>query len=302
MDRALTTSQSVLRFLLGSYASETSMLGPLLRQIPLNATTRQVLSLGRAEQRAYFENLWRFNDEQARKGLDGAATPEGSGGRAGGRAASALYQIRRTAGLIRRFNQLPCTVGTRERRADLLVGLPEATTRILVLGDDDLLSVELARRGYAKVTVADCDEQLLGRIASETKDLETPPRIVRADFRQGFSAPEPADVVFLDPPYFLDGAQAFLRLAIQAAAPAARLYLMINPDIFGGRFGEITGTAGRQSFKVVRHRPRFNAYPIGILEASCLRIAWGLLMGRPLPRLGGRSLLFCSDCFELERG
>jgi hypothetical protein len=284
----------VLKYLLVSYASQDSFLGPLLRLIPLNATTKQVLSLSRGEQKAYLETLYRFNHKTV------TAAPAAS---KGGVAANALYRIRRTAGLIRRFNQLPCTVESRQARADLL-SAESKDIRILVLGDDDLLSVELARRGFRHVTVADCDEVLLQRIRAETADCPTPPRVVQADFRQGFDRElEAMDVVFLDPPYSIDGAKAFLRHAVRAAegARASRIFLMINPGIFGSRFSEITSVATGAGFRQTRHLPAFNSYPIGLFEATVLRLSWRLILCFPLPKGYRGALHFCSDAFELKR-
>jgi hypothetical protein len=291
-----TRSQSVIRggvirYLLASYCRQGSVLGPLLRAIPLNASTKQVLGLRRSEQRAYLEGLHRFNQEQplTRSGTRGAA--------------AALYKIRKAAGLIRRYNQLPCTVETRQRRADLLTGLDPEQQRILVLGDDDLVSVELARRGFRHVTVADCDAQLIATIARETAGLATPPHIVHADFRRGFVCPEPMDVVFLDPPYSIDGALAFLRLAFASAkdAPTTRVYLMINPAILGSAFAAITDFAARFGYRLAERRPGFNAYPLGAFEATVLRAAWQLVLHLPLPANARGGLLFCSDCFVFER-
>jgi len=278
----------MIQFIVGSYARQNSTLGPLLRRVPLNATTRQVLSLERGEQRAYLDKLWRFNHA--------AGTLAASTG------SSALYQMRKFAGLVRRFNQLPCTVDTRRRRADLLNDCDKDRCRILVLGDDDLLSVELSRRGFRQVTVADCDERLLARLRQETQQYSTPPRIVRADFRQGFVCPEPMDVVFTDPPYSFEGAQAFLRLAVASVAPTGRIFLMVNPEIFGSTFKEISATAVRAGFQLRRHLPAFNAYPIGILEDVALRLSWRLLLNAPAPKTGGNPILFCSDCLEFGRG
>lgn len=292
-----TRSQSVvrggvIRYLVASYGRQGAVLGPLLRAIPLNATTKQVLGLKRNEQRAYLETLYRFNQEQppARSTTRGAA-------------AAALYKISKAAGLIRRYNQLPCTIETRQRRADLLSGLDPEGRRILVLGDDDLVSVELARRGFRHVTVADCDAQLVATIARETAGLATPPRVVQADFRQGFSCPEPMDVVFLDPPYSVDGALAFLRLAFAAAkdAPTTRVYLMINQAILGSAFSEITDFAARCGYRLAETHPAFNAYPLGAFEASVLRAAWKLVLNLPLPVNARSGLLFCSDCFVFAR-
>ena len=283
----MTRSQSVVRYLVGTYKSPTSMLAPLWRVVPLNATTEQVLGLELAEQRAYLENLWQFNHhpKQAR-----AAHHDD------------LYGHSKGIGFLRRFNQLPCTVESRRARADLLRELNPAASRILILGDDDLLAVELAQRGFRHVTVADCDERLLERIRDETKDLATPPQIIAADFRAGFVWDGHADVIFLDPPYSVSGAEAFLQLAIAHAAPKSRIYLMINPFVVGRPFSQVIAKAVHAGYHLAKQRPSFNGYPIGWFESTILRLAWRYFLGVQNAPKAPEQLYFCSDCFEFQRG
>lgn len=148
----------------------------------------------------------------------------------------------------RHFRGLGKSTGSRRARADLLKDVDPATCRILVLGDDDLLSVELAQRGFRHVTVADCDPRLLARIRAETAALATPPEIVEADFHAGLGWKGQADVIFLDPPYSVAGAEAFLKLTIGCAAPLSHFYLMINPFVVGSNFSHVIALAVHSGF------------------------------------------------------
>jgi len=281
-----THSQTIIRYLVGTYTKSNSIFGPLWRAVPMNATTQQVLGLERSEQRAYLENLWHFNHES-----QPAATANDTD----------LYGSSHGIGVRRPFNQLPCTVASRKARADLLAHEDPASCRILVLGDDDLLSVELAQRGFSHVTVADCDEQLLARIRAETSALANPPDIIAADFQAGLGWDGRADVVFLDPPYSVAGAAAFLQLAISSAAPKARIYLMINPYVIGRDFSRIIAQAVHAGFYLKQQRPAFNSYPIGWYGATILRLGWHYLLGAHSDKPTPRQLYFCSDCFEFGR-
>lgn len=276
----------MVRFLVGTYFRSDSPFASLLKRLPLNATTKQVLSLPRQEQLAYIENLWTFNAERVRR-------TEKSPSR------SALYDMPLAFGLLRRYNQLPCTLETRKARADLLQDFNPAVSRILLLGDDDLVSVELAQRGFAKVTVADCDGRLLTRIGHETARTPDKPELVRADFTAANTSLGLADAVFLDPPYSLDGVRAFLSFAVKTVASRGQLYLMVNPGILGSGFTEIVNWLGRQGFSLKSQRRGFNAYPLGTLESLVLKTAWRLALGRPAPKVG--QLLFCSDCLQFEK-
>ena len=137
LECTVPASQNLISYLIALYARQDKVIGWVLRALPLNPTTRQVLDLTYDEQLAYLQNLWDFN--QRNRGV-------GSVDR------GALYAGQKAAGLMRRFNQLPCTLATRKARADLLSGRGLEASRILILGDDDLLSVELSPRGSAEGT------------------------------------------------------------------------------------------------------------------------------------------------------
>jgi hypothetical protein len=279
----MLNGQGVIRHLLGLYASKDPVVGPLLRALPVNATTRQVLSLSRNEQTNYLQALWKNN--QAKVSRSGEST-------------GPVYETKQLAGLFRRFNQLPCTVATREKRAALSVGLDPKSATVLILGDDDLLSVELCLKGFEHVTVADCDADLLDTIRRETAASPTPPRIIAADFRELPDLGITADLVVLDPPYTLDGAISFLRLAVKLARPQATVVLMLNREIMGPAFTALTHEAKGLGLRLKAHHEGFNAYPIGSLSRLIMRLAWWHYMGVPLRSTRGREIYFYSDCFE----
>ncbi|MBM4252480.1 MAG: class I SAM-dependent methyltransferase [Deltaproteobacteria bacterium] len=280
----MLNGQGVIRHLLGLYASQDAVIGPLLRALPLNATTRQVLSLSRAEQTGYLEALWKHNQ-------GGNSAPANVAG------SDSVYEPRQLAGLFRRFNQLPCTVSTRVKRAALLSGLDPQTASVLLLGDDDLLSVELCRLGYQHVTVADCDQDLLATIRRETAKAPAPPRIIAADFRELPDLGIKADLVVLDPPYTLDGANSFLRLAVKLARPESTIVLMVNKEIMGPAYAGLTAQAKTLGLSLKAHHEGFNAYPIGSMSRLIMRLAWWHYMGVPLGATSKREIYFYSDCF-----
>lgn len=283
----MPTSQNLISYLIALYPRKDKAIGALLRALPLNPTTRQVLGLTYGEQLAYLQKLWDFNQKHQRLEHSDA---------------SSLYAGQKTAGLLRRFNQLPCTLATRKARADLLSGRDLESSRILILGDDDLLSVELSKRGFKQVAVADCDPVLLDRIRRETADCPTPPRIILADFHKLDQLEEVADVVILDPPYSAEGATAFLNLAISLAAPQATMYMMVNPNVLGAAYQELNAKAVQSGFRLTARREGFNAYPIGGIPSIIMRLAWWHYMRLPLRKTVGRELCFFSDCFEFVRG
>lgn len=202
---------------------------------------------------------------------------------------------------IRQHFQLPCTVDTRKDRAVLLESLCQKGDKILLLGDDDLVSWELAQRNFTAVTASDCDAQLLDHIGLLCGDLINKPRLVAGDFSdQDFDPGVVPDVVCIDPPYNLRWTQIFLSKALQSVKDQenAVLLMMINPHCFSALDWQmILDRMEQSSFELVEHRPQFNAYPLQGLSSLLLR--WGLRMIGAGPGQG--PLYFSSDLFVFKR-
>jgi hypothetical protein len=111
------------------------------------------------------------------------------------------------------LDQCPATIETTLGRLALLLDMSLLRNRrVLLLGDDDLLSVAIAATGIAtQVTVVDLDCELLSRIEHWSKDA--PIELLHHDLRLGLpdTLAHNYDAVFTDPPYTLDGQLVFLR-------------------------------------------------------------------------------------------
>jgi N4-bis(aminopropyl)spermidine synthase len=101
--------------------------------------------------------------------------------------------------------------------------------RILLLGDDDLISVALLRfvRQFggtiAELVIADIDERLLEFIATELEDAPFPFECVRWDLREPRAGR--FDTVVTDPPYTAAGAKLFLDRAVEnLAGPGSDIF------------------------------------------------------------------------------
>lgn len=99
-----------------------------------------------------------------------------------------------------------------------------AGRRILLLGDDDLISITLLRfvRTFdvriEELLVIDVDERLLAFIREELNDAPFPFRCLRHDLREPLAGR--ADTVVTDPPYTAAGAKLFLTRARDVLAGA----------------------------------------------------------------------------------
>jgi len=130
------------------------------------------------------------------------------------------------------LDQTHCTADTKLRR---VLAMHEAGAlagqRILLLGDDDLVSVALAVfAGHAGdaarprgVTVLDCDPDLVRYLHDELRDPGFPAEVIEHDLRDPLPAALTGafDVACTDPPYTVAGAELFLSRAVDALAPGA---------------------------------------------------------------------------------
>jgi hypothetical protein len=179
------------------------------------------------------------------------------------------------------LDQTHCTVATKISR---VLAMHEAGAlagrRIIILGDDDLISVAIA--GFAaltyppgeirRLTVVDSDADVLSCIAAQTAGTGADVEIVQHDFR----APLPAalhgafDVACTDPPYTVAGAELFLSRAVAALAREAGQHVFFS---FGARRPEETLRAQelftKMGLTVRAMTPNFNEYAgAGILAGT----------------------------------
>jgi predicted methyltransferase len=136
------------------------------------------------------------------------------------------------------LDQCPATIESVLRRVELVskVSPKVQQERLLLLGDDDLLSIALSATGFEQVTVLDADARLL-RVISEATSKSV--QIFQADLRLGLPRHlvSSFDIVFADPPYTLAGQLLFASCALHSLSktgPArmflcgSRLYLDVN--------------------------------------------------------------------------
>lgn len=148
-----------------------------------------------------------------------------------------------TPGAKAELDQTHCTVDTKLARVLRLVQARAlAGQRIIVLGDDDLVSVAIAHfagltggaGAIRRLAVVDTDADILAWIEQNVADTGLVVETVQHDLRQ----PLPAgltgafDVVLTDPPYTVAGAHLFLSRAVSALAPQPGRHVFFS---FGAR-------------------------------------------------------------------
>ncbi|HEX9065124.1 MAG TPA: bis-aminopropyl spermidine synthase family protein [Streptosporangiaceae bacterium] len=123
------------------------------------------------------------------------------------------------------LDQTHCTVDTKIRRVLKLhaAGALQGG-RILLLGDDDLVAVAIARFArlagitVGRLAVVDADPAVLGWIGEQTAGTGTDVQLVAHDLRHPLPASLAGefDTACTDPPYTVPGAELFLSRAVEA--------------------------------------------------------------------------------------
>jgi hypothetical protein len=170
------------------------------------------------------------------------------------------------------LDQTHCTAATKLNRVlRMHAAHALAGQRILLLGDDDLISVAIAGfaawSGHAaairRLAVVDTDPAVLAWIGEQAAATGVPVDLIEHDLREPLPAglAEGFDVVATDPPYTVAGGELFLSRAVAALAPEPGRHVFFS---FGARKPEETMTVqltiARLGLAVRSLTPNFNSY------------------------------------------
>jgi predicted methyltransferase len=182
-----------------------------------------------------------------------------------------IARVARAAPNVRvELDQCHCTVETKLRR---VLALHEADAlvrrRILLLGDDDLVSLAIAsvvrrfgsRATVTQLAVVDVDPDVVRFVRRELARAPFPSTCMAHDLRDPLS-PQLArsfDTVLTDPPYTREGARLFLSRAAEAVRPGGTVLFS-----FGSRRADVTFDVQRDlaemGFAIQSLAPDFNQY------------------------------------------
>lgn len=132
-----------------------------------------------------------------------------------------------------RYEQQFCTPRTTQLRCQRIRQSLKPGSRVLVLGDDDLVSLALiAEPGDFQVDVLELDADLVAFLKAQGGERLT---VLEHNLRHGVpeSMREAYDVVTTDPPYAAEGMRFFLKCARESLAkkPGSRLFLSTFPGL-----------------------------------------------------------------------
>lgn len=212
------------------------------------------------------------------------------------------------SGVHRPFNQLPCSVGTLARRTALARELCEPNARVLVLGDDDRLSIALARAGFRDLTVVDIDPGVLADVDSIAKLERLPVRTRVHDLTQ----PPPRDLageydlVCLDPMCTIEGLRFFLGSAMKLTRRDATILCSTHlMSLLPAGQPELRALLDELGLEVSSFHPAINVYPLseGVqrLQRRIVRVSNLLFFREPaLSRPEATVRWFVSDALVLR--
>ena len=136
------------------------------------------------------------------------------------------------------YHQSPCSPNAVIGRvAHMLRHNWLSNRKVLVLGDDDGISVALAKYTDAEITVVDIDKEVLSFLGNLAKKADVKLRTVEHDLREELPADLIGrfDLVSADPPQNLHGEKFFLNRAIDALKDniGTRIYTSVTPMWMG---------------------------------------------------------------------
>jgi len=192
----------------------------------------------------------------------------------------------------REYDQFLANIATSARKAAILDFFADILQkRILFLGDDDFVSLLVAKTGKAQqITVVDIDDAVLQRIREIADKQKLSLQTVKHDLRKPLPKElnDKFDVVFTDPPYTVNGVALFVSRAIEALDKTnltGRIYLCFgNSDRAKERFLPIQEQITKMGLMLRWIFDKFNRYDgaESIGSASSLYITEVTPKTRPL--------------------
>jgi len=161
-----------------------------------------------------------------------------------------------------RYEQQFCTPWTTQRRAAHIGQRLEPGSRVLVLGDDDLVSLALVHtHDNLRVEVLELDVDLVAFLKAQGGDRFT---VLEHNLRHGVpeSMQGAYSLVTTDPPYSRQGMRFFLECAVASLAPGpeSRLFLSTFPGLLESP-DHLWSDLDELGLEIVNRWDHFSRYP-----------------------------------------
>jgi hypothetical protein len=185
------------------------------------------------------------------------------------------------------YNQFPCTIEARLKRIDKLIhDYPYVSSmRVGLLGDDDLVSVDLATYTPFTPVVIEKDDCVIKHLNRYKQETDIFMEIINGDLSNHLNENITFDTFITDPPYTLYGILWFLYHGLNFLETRDRVYVIANQMMLGRKtlslLFQLTGQIGLFPVEII---PAFNEYalPSHYREMKDWSTALTTLGGRPI--------------------
>ncbi len=209
--------------------------------------------------------------------------------------------------IFRPYNQMPCTRGTAVRRVAKALELAQKDDPILLLGDDDLVSVELAAAGFTKVTAVDIDAKVLTEIEKLCKEQDLNVRRVEQDLSKPLplSLYDDYKLVAFDPCYTIPSVQLFLDAGLELSRRSSGTHFFLSlhtMSLMRHGLPEFSQALSARGLDLVEFHQGFNAYPAPSRLKSLIHLVNKIVIGsKTLATEGHGFPFFLSDALLLRK-
>ncbi len=163
------------------------------------------------------------------------------------------------------LNQFPCSVESRIKRVQKLIeDFPYVEEmNVGLMGDDDLVSLEIAKRTTFTPVVFELDKRTIEKIKKISIKENFKIKIVEKDFRDLEIENDQIDTFFADPPYTVGGVLTFLYYGLRLTKNSDKVYLIANQMFLGKRgMPEIFKILNNSGIYITEIINGFNEYPL----------------------------------------
>lgn len=182
------------------------------------------------------------------------------------------------AKLKRKYSQQPCSVMTVNKRVEQAKSLCSFDDPILLLGDDDLISIKLADEGFTNITALDIDDELIDILkqVSDSKNLKINYHIHDLNNKAPDFLKKDYKLIFIDPFYTLEGASLFLNSALGFTTSIENSYIFMNIHVlslYQKGLIQFQNLLNQLNLKIDKIYNSFNNYPAPISTQRLINIS-----------------------------
>ncbi len=191
---------------------------------------------------------------------------------------------------FRNYNQLPCTEGTRNKRFELVARFVKKSEPILIVGDDDLQSLTLAKNGFSDITVIEIDPIISAHIKTEAAKNNWSIQLYQESIENVSAVPiRDYRALLMDPPCNYSGFSLFLKGSLSLCAGNSNrfLFLQTQPILYlESGYQKMLEDLCHGGFDLIFRMRGFNSYPIPLIPRKLINLLLKLMVpgihGAPL--------------------